>query len=132
MKLTTMCRYAVSAMIDLVSSNIMSAVEISKRQQIPLPYLEQLLLKLKKNGLIKSIKGRNGGYLLSKQPSEISVNDIFQAVQGRLTIVDCLVFSDVCSKNAKCKTKAFWEKLNGRIENTLKSTTLLDLKEEKL
>ncbi|MFH1825685.1 MAG: RrF2 family transcriptional regulator [bacterium] len=130
MKMSTKGRYAVTAMFDLAcqdSGKPIGAAEISKRQSISLSYLEQLLNKLKKKGLIKTIKGPSGGYQLARQPKEISINDIISATEGPVALADCIPKSSCCPKSGCCSTKSLWRTLSAKISVLLEETTLADL-----
>ena len=92
MKLTSKGRYAVMALADLAKFNSINPVslrDISLRQSISLVFLEQIFSKLKKNGIVKSIRGTNGGYILNKQPIEIKLADILNAVDEEVKTVQC-------------------------------------------
>ncbi|MFB3905781.1 MAG: Rrf2 family transcriptional regulator [Acidobacteriota bacterium] len=91
MKITARVEYAVLALFELAlegSDRQVQAREISTRQGIPLRFLEQILIQLKKAGLVKSVRGASGGYLLGKQPSAITLKDVVEAVEGELTLLD--------------------------------------------
>ena len=92
MKLSTKGRYGLRALIDLAlysENEAASIASISARQQISESYLEQLIAKLRKAGLVKSVRGAGGGYMLAKPASEISVGDILRALEGNLDAVNC-------------------------------------------
>ena len=98
MKLSTKGRYGLRAMIDLARYSEKEPVSIGSvaaRQEISERYLEQLVALLKKAGLVKSIRGASGGYVLAKKPSEISVGDILRALEGSLEPVKCAAFDTV-------------------------------------
>ena len=92
MKLTTKGRYAVMALADIANfdkSNPVSLRDISLRQNISLVYLEQIFFKLKKNNIVKSVRGVNGGYVLSEEPENIKLSNIFSAVEEKIQTVNC-------------------------------------------
>ena len=92
MKLSTKGRYGLRAMIDLAMYGVEDAVAlsaVSERQGISISYLEQLIAKLKKAGIVNSIRGAQGGYMLAKKPEEISVGEILRVLEGNLNPVDC-------------------------------------------
>jgi len=131
MKLSTRGRYAVTAMFDLAAHSdgeLVSAAEISKRQGISLSYLEQLLLKLKRGGLVTTVKGPSGGYRLAKKPSQVSIGEIIAAVEGPVALADCV--TSTCPKSGCCSTRSLWESLSDKVTKVLDSTTLKDLCEE--
>ncbi len=91
MKITARVEYAVLALFELSlggSDRQLQAREISARQRIPLRFLEQILIQLKKSGLVKSVRGASGGYLLGRAPSDITLKDVVEAVEGELTLLD--------------------------------------------
>jgi len=132
MKLTTKTRYGMRAAVDLAErykEGPVSVSSISKREDISVPYLEQLLNRLKKSGIVKSRRGPSGGYALAKDPKHISVYDIVRVLEGDMSIVFCLSDKKTkyCAKIDNCVTKLVWQKLNKSIENVLSSFTLEDL-----
>ncbi|MFH1542327.1 MAG: RrF2 family transcriptional regulator [bacterium] len=130
MKMSTKGRYAVTAMFDLASEGVgvpISAAVISKRQKISLSYLEQLLNKLKRAGLIKTLKGPSGGYSLAKEPTKISVGDIVRATEGPVALADCTSKGTCCPKSGCCSTKSLWTSLSKKVSALLDETSLADL-----
>ena len=132
MKLTSKGRYAVMAMADLAKNNVKkptSLSEISLRQGISLSFLEQLFLRLKKNNLVLSTRGPNGGYLLSKSPEEIKLSSIIKAVGETIKTVKCKKSSKKgCNgKSVKCITHNLWDDLETHINNFFEKNTLKDI-----
>ena len=132
MKLTSKGRYAVMAMADLAKNNVKkptSLSEISLRQGISLSFLEQLFLRLKKNNLVLSARGPNGGYLLSKSPEEIKLSSIIKAVNETIKTVKCKKSSKKgCNgKSVKCITHNLWDDLETHINNFFEKNTLKDI-----
>ena len=132
MKLTSKGRYAVMAMADLAKNNVkepISLTEISLRQGISLSFLEQLFLRLKKNNLVLSTRGPNGGYVLSKSPEEIKLSSIIKAVDERIKTVKCKKNSKRgCNgKSIKCITHNLWDDLEIHINNFFEKNTLQDI-----
>ena len=132
MKLTSKGRYAVMAMADLAKNNVKkptSLSEISLRQGISLSFLEQLFLRLKKNNLVLSTRGPNGGYLLSKSPEEIKLSSIIKAVGETIKTVKCKKSSKKgCNgKSVKCITHNLWDDLEIHINNFFEKNTLKDI-----
>jgi len=132
MKISKKFRYGLRAMAELASyykQGSQPAKMVSKRQGIPLQYLEQIFNKLKKKGLIKAERGPKGGYLLSRSPSKIKVNHIIEALEGGYSLTDCIGTKgkQACSRVDFCSTKKFWVKLNKSVRVILESTTLQDL-----
>lgn len=125
MKLTTKGQYAIQAMIDIAMHSAKSKEPISLRQiatnqNIPLPFLEQIGISLRKAGLIRSTRGVTGGYTLSKDKKQISLADIMHAVEGTINI------APKASKEFEVTNK-LWQRLNQNIFTILKSITLEDL-----
>ena len=132
MKLTTKGRYAVMAMADLASYSIdkpISLTEISLRQNISLPYLEQLFLKLKNNNLVKSVRGSSGGYILTKPAKEIKLSNIIFAVDEKVKTLNCKKESKKgCNhKTMKCITHNLWDDLDQHINSFFEKIKLDDL-----
>ena len=103
--------------------------DISIRQGISLVYLEQLFLKLKKNEIVKSIRGKKGGYTLNKTPSDIRISDILSAVEEKVKTIGCVKHSKKgCNgKSAKCITHDLWDELEDYINNFFQKKSLGDL-----
>ena len=132
MKLTSKGRYAVMALADLAKFDAVSPVslrDISLRQGISLLYLEQIFLKLKKKNIVNSVRGTNGGYILTKQPNEIKIADIFLAVDEKVKTVKCNKESKKsCNgKPTKCITHYLWDELELHINNFFERKNLNDL-----
>lgn len=107
-----------------------TAAEISKRQGMPLPYLEQLLSKLRKAQLVETVRGPSGGYVLAKKPSQVSIGDIIRATEGPVALADCVPSASNCPKSGCCSTKSLWSRLSHKVSRVLDSTTLADLCKE--
>ena len=139
MKLSTKGRYGVVAMYDLAmhtGKGPISLKSVAERQKISEHYLEQLMGQLRKAGLVKSTRGAQGGYVLTKQPDDITVGDIIRVMEGPIAPVDCLLNNDpqsesYCQKREKCVTRNVWQKVGESIASVLDSITLLDLCNEK-
>tara|TARA_B100000963_G_scaffold111222_1_gene96844 strand:- start:73 stop:498 length:426 start_codon:yes stop_codon:yes gene_type:complete len=132
MKLTSKGRYAVMALIDLArfdNINPVSLRDISLRQSISLSFLEQIFSKLKKNNIVKSIRGINGGYVLSKDPNDIKLTNIFHAVDEKVKTVQCKKDSKKrCNgKATKCITHDLWDELEVHINTFFENKSLEDL-----
>lgn len=129
MKLTTKGRYAVTAMLDLALHYDQGAVtlaDIAKRQGISLSYLEQLFAKLRRNGLVDSVRGPGGGYNLANDPAEISVADIVIAINENIDARRCAGKAN-CDGDERCLTHELWESLSHRISDFLSGISLADL-----
>ena len=132
MKLNTRGRYAVMALADMAKfdkQNPISLRDISLRQNISLVYLEQIFSKLKKNNIVKSIRGTNGGYMLSKAPEQIKLSNIFSAVEEKVKTVQCKKESKKgCNgKLTKCITHYLWDELEIHINDFFDKKNLGDL-----
>ena len=132
MKLTTKGRYAVMAMADLAANQKdkpVSLVDISLRQNISLSYLEQLFSKLKNERLVKSIRGKAGGYILEKNPKEIRISNIIFAVDEQVKTLNCKKDSKKgChGKTVKCITHNLWDDLEKHINIFFEKVSLNDL-----
>ena len=132
MKLTSKGRYAVMALIDLArfdSINPVSLRDISLRQGISLDYLEQIFSKLKKNNIVNSVRGTQGGYILNKNPNDIKLTNIFHAVDEKVKTVQCKKDSKKgCNgKATKCITHDLWDELETHINSFFENKSLEDL-----
>lgn len=130
MKLSTKGRYGLKAMFELAinySKDPISIKYISDKQNISERYLEQIFSKLKKAGLVKSIRGAQGGYFLAKEPKEISVGEILNVLEGPITITDCLKEETSCSNSSKCATRLVWKKMKDAIDEVVNTTFLQDM-----
>ena len=132
MKLSSKGRYAVMALADLAKfdpNEPVSLRDISLRQGISLVYLEQLFLKLKKNKIVKSIRGQKGGYVLNKNASEVKISDILLAVDEKIKTIGCEKYlKKGCNgRSSKCITHNFWEELENYINDFFKKKNLEDL-----
>ena len=132
MKLTSKGRYAVMALVDLArfdNINPVSLRDISLRQGISLDYLEQIFSKLKKNEIVKSIRGTHGGYVLNKNPNDIKLTNIFHAVDEKVKTVQCKKESKRgCNgKATKCITHNLWDELEIHINTFFENKSLEDL-----
>lgn len=129
MRLTTKGRYAVTAMLDLALNDQYgptSLGDISQRQEISLSYLEQLFARLRRSGLVRSVRGPGGGYLLSKPASDISVSAVIDAVNETVDATRCQGLSD-CQQGSTCLTHHLWCELSGQIRHFLDDITLAQL-----
>lgn len=132
MKLSTKGRYGLKAMVDLAIHSQECCVplnQVAQRQGLSDNYLEQLFASLKKNGLVTSTRGAQGGYSLAKLPDHISVGEILRALEGSLAPVDCVVTNDEkeCEDSDYCVTKSVWKRVNDSINDVVDSILLQDL-----
>ena len=132
MKLTTKGRYAVMAMADLAlfkDNGPTNLTDISLRQNISLAYLEQIFIKLKKNKLVKSVRGAKGGYVLEYSPEEIKISNIISAVDEEVKTLNCKKESKrgCNNRSTKCITHNLWDQLDQHINNFFEKVKLQDL-----
>ena len=134
MKFSTKGRYGLRALIDLAmygEEEAVSIQSISARQQISDSYLEQLVSKLKKAGLVNSVSGAQGGYRLAKPAEKISVGDVLRAFEGSIEAVSCgKEYNANCLGEDLCAARYVWQKVNKSIQETVDSITLSQLVEE--
>ncbi|MBQ9517844.1 MAG: RrF2 family transcriptional regulator [Eubacterium sp.] len=131
MMISTKGRYALSIMLDLVQNggeeNYISLKDIAERQQISMKYLEAIIAKLSKGGLVDSARGKSGGYRLNRKPEEYKVGEILILTEKSLAPVACIDCEKECTKEGSCLTRPMWNELNEVIMEFLNSKTLADL-----
>jgi Rrf2 family transcriptional regulator, cysteine metabolism repressor len=130
-KVSTRSRYGLRVMVYLArSKNEISCLrEIAFKEKLSFVYLEKIVSRLKKAGLVKSQKGSQGGYFLALKPNQIKISQIIFALEDKKQLVDCVAQNkkEHCFLEKKCLAKVFWQRIQKSIENTLNSTTLADL-----
>jgi len=129
MKLSTKGRYGVKAMVDLAihyGDSPVSIKTISERQSISEYYLEQLFSPLRKAELIRSIRGAQGGYVLNKEPKDITVADVMNVLEGPVEIAECIEGTE-CDNIDFCATRLLWEKIKNSIDEVMENITLQDI-----
>lgn len=135
MKISTKGRYAVRVMLDLAENNTGENIKVKKiaeRQGISEKYLEQIISMLAKGGYVRSVRGAQGGYRLTKDPSEYTVGMILRLTEGSLAPVACLEHGEVeCDRSHICDTISVWKKLNDAINSVVDNITIADLLEER-
>lgn len=130
MKISTKGRYGLRMMTDLAvyyDQGLVPLKEIAARQEISEKYLEQIMMQLNRSGLVRSVRGAQGGYSLSRPPKEITVGMVLRVMEGSLAPVDCADGSDGCSRAHACVTFDVWKRLKEAIEQVVDTTTLEDL-----
>lgn len=131
MKITTKGRYGLRALIDLAiygkSGLPVFLSDIAKRQEISDKYLEQIATQLQRGGLVRTMRGRKGGYLLNKPESQIKLSEIITVLEGPFSLVDCVKEPGTCMKSGSCSTRDIWRELSDKIEEVLASYTLEDI-----
>jgi len=133
LKLSTKGQYGVRAMFEIARGYPGKPVtirEISERQEVSVAYLEQILNKLRRAGLIRSIKGPGGGYLLTREPGDVTMASILKELEGPVAITSCLDPEEGCSRVEGCVTHLLWRALGAKIEAFLETITLRDLVEK--
>lgn len=133
MKLSTRGRYALMAMYQLAmefSDTPISLKYIAEKQGLSENYLEQLFSNLRKDGIINSVRGAQGGYTLSRNPKDITVGQVLRSVEGSLAPADCVEHEVDCSKEGSCSTKLVLQKMKDSIDSVVDSITLQDMVEK--
>ena len=137
MKLSTKGRYSVMAMVDIAvhtKGKPIALADVAERQEISLSYLEQLFAKLRRGGLVKSVRGPGGGYLLARSAEETRISDIILAVDEPIKATRCTPPSPLgCTSNkSRCLTHDLWEELGNHIYLHLSSVTLADVVNQRI
>jgi Rrf2 family protein len=129
MKISKKAYYGLRAMVYLAQNNerVCSTHTMASTEDLPEEYLEKIVQRLRKSGLIEAVKGLNGGYKLAFKPNLITANHILQTLDGSLVPFPCSTGSGECSQESDCATSNVWKKLNMALEDTLDSITLADL-----
>ena len=132
MKLSTKGRYGVKAIFDLAlfgGDTPLPLKTIAERQEISEAYLEQLISSLRKAGLVKSVRGAQGGYLLAHPPKDVTVGSVIRTLEGSMAPTDCVIEGEEadCEKANRCVTRLLWEKVRISIDNVIDSITLQDM-----
>jgi len=132
MRLSTKGEYASRAMLELArryQDGPLHSREISKAQEVPQNFLEQILLLLKRAGYLKSRKGRKGGYVLAKPPGEITVAEVIRVMDGPLAPIDCVsvMAHETCPMEATCGLRWLWKDVRDAVADILERTTFADL-----
>ncbi len=131
MKVSTKGRYGLRAMVDIAmhaqNGNPVFLSEIAKRQDISGKYLEQIFSILHSAGLVSALRGRKGGYLLTRSPDKIRIKEIVTALEGPCAFVDCVADETICPRSEKCATRDVWSLLSSKVEELLSGLTLADL-----
>jgi Rrf2 family protein len=129
MKLSTRGRYGIHAMYELAleyGGAPVSIKTIAERRDIPEAYLEQIFSMLRRDELVTSLRGAQGGYTLSRPPAEIRVGDLLRSLEGGLKLVDCLE-DETCTHACECPSRAVWKKINDGWTGIVDSITLQDM-----
>ena len=130
MQISTRTRYGLRALLDIAEQGGERPVllrEIADRQEISKAYLEQVILTLQSAGFVRSIRGKKGGFFLTKYPSEIKLNEVVKALERSVSLVECVNDAGVCSRSPNCTTRQLWVRLTDLIHTELERLTLEDL-----
>jgi Rrf2 family protein len=130
MKLSTRTRYGIRAILELAVHYNEGPIQIkviALRQTISIKYLEHLMAILKSAGFLKSVRGAKGGYILAKKPNQIRLSDVFIALEGPVSTVECVQDESYCVKVADCMARQVWLQVQQAIMNVLQAITLQDL-----
>lgn len=132
MKISTKGRYALQLMVDLAlhqDNGPVSLRDTAKRQELSDKYLEQIVTPLARAGLVRSVRGAGGGYLLIRKPEEYTVGDILRPLEGDLAPVECATNSGFCEHSSQCFTVELWQDIHRAVSSVVDHTTLADLVE---
>lgn len=130
MKVSTRSDYGLRALIELalhVGDGHVQSAEIAARQHVPEPYLDQLLTRLRRAGLIRSVRGPQGGHALARGPSDICLREVIEALEGPVSPIDCLDDGSACSKAGGCSQRFVWEEVRDATLAILERITIADL-----
>ena len=130
MKLSTRSRYGARLLVDLARNRDRGPVqigEISKRQEISVKYLEQLIRPLKKAKLVTSVRGPKGGHLLSEKPENITLGQVVRLFEGQADLVECIRFPEKCPMSDDCQVRLAWRDATEVLYEKLDATTIADL-----
>lgn len=133
MKLSTGGQYGIHAMLDLAQNSRtspQSIKSIAERQGIPEAYLEQLIGKLKKQGLVKSVRGAQGGYLLAEPPGDLTIGRILRALEGEIRLADCVTEEGCCEKSGGCPARTIFKRVHDGINDLVDGITLQNMLDE--
>lgn len=132
MKISTKGRYGLRLMVDLAvhyEQGLVPLKEIAVRQEISEKYLEQIMMQLNRSGLVRSVRGAQGGYCLAQPPESITVGAVLRVMEGSLAPVDCVSGEggQGCDRMDRCVTVTVWQKLKEAVEGVVDAITLRDL-----
>ncbi|MBZ4686635.1 MAG: hypothetical protein PWQ96_1536 [Clostridia bacterium] len=135
MKISTKGRYGLRSALELAlhyQDGAVALKTIAEKQDIPERYLQHIMVILRKEGIVESIRGNQGGYRLTRDPAEISVGEIIRTLEGPIAPVECVEEDkdNKCNRLERCVTRNFWERLKESMEEVLYSVTLEDLCED--
>jgi Rrf2 family protein len=132
LKVSTRVRYGTRALVHIASTHPSQAVpvkEIARAQNLSVKYLEHIVSSLKAAGLIRSVRGMQGGYALAKPPRSIRLDEVIRALDGPPVIVECVDNPEACCRHTICPTRDVWVKVRKAVDDVLSGTTVEDLVE---
>jgi Rrf2 family cysteine metabolism transcriptional repressor len=130
MKLSTRTRYGIRAVIELAQyegGRPLQLKAIAERQDISIKYLEQLMGVLRSAGFIRSVRGAKGGYVLARPPAQITLYEVFRALEGPVTTTECVEDANGCERSADCAARKVWTQVEEAIRKVLTGITLADM-----
>ena len=130
LRLSTKVRYGLRALIALArhyDKGPVMARLIAEEEDISENYLEQIMEPLKKAGLVRSIRGAQGGFILAKKPGDIKIREAIEVLEGPISLIDCLIDPSVCNRSSNCPTRGLWENIRESILKAIETKTLEDL-----
>ncbi|MFW7381181.1 MAG: RrF2 family transcriptional regulator [Oligoflexus sp.] len=133
MNLTSRSRYALKIMLDLATYRhdpLVKRQDIVRRQGVPAKYLDQILVRLRREGLVESIRGRTGGYRIATDPAKINVWDVFRAVEDGIYPVECVDEHHNCAFQASCVANEPWQLIFDALRGVLQNMTLVEFEQQ--
>lgn len=134
MQLTNKAEYAIRLVMFLSSTNgkLIKAEHISEKESIPRPFLSQIVVDLRKAGLVKAVRGLGGGLQLAKKPESITVLDVVEAIEGPVSVFKCVEQTDYCEKRTNCPLCGLWQVTQKKISDIFSKTSIKDLQNKRL
>lgn len=132
-RISTRIRYGVRAMIDLAMHHGDGPVllgDVARRQAISRKYLHSVLTALRAGGLVRSVRGRGGGYVLTRSPEAIRLDEVVRTLEGSFALVECVDCAEVCPRSERCVARDLWADVGSSIETNLRSRTLAGIAAE--
>ena len=130
MSFSARSRYGTRALMELAlqgDAGPVSLETLARNQDMPLRYLSKIAQDLKRAGLVRSVRGARGGYVMTRDPADIEIMDIVRAMDGSVALVDCVDDPAACERGEGCVTRELWGRVNEAMQDVLKSATLKDL-----
>ena len=131
-RLSTKGRYGTRLMLNLAhnynnGNDAIILKNVSDQEEISIRYLEQIIIPLKINKLVKSIRGAGGGYILARHPSKIKLNEILNSLEGTMCLVECVEDEEYCGRNSRCAAHEIWKEASVMLNDYFENLTLKDL-----